>query len=131
MAELVDAADRELLRVKAERDFDRRRHSREFPIPEAPKVSDADPFAGLDQAAESAEPAAFGWRLWSALVTTPALAVPVVAAWLAAPLMADPALVRSIVTAAAIGALVVPWPPRRVAPRARSGWAGSSSPPPR
>jgi diguanylate cyclase (GGDEF)-like protein len=107
VADLLEAADHELLRVKSEREFDRRRHSRDFAIPEAPHVSDADPFAGLDSPRTGAEPAEFGWRPWGAVVTTVLLSLLVVAAWLAAPLAADAAVVRGIVTAATLATLIV------------------------
>jgi len=122
---LLESADAELLRVKSERDFDARRASRDYAIPAAPKVPEADVFAGLRRGAPEADTAEFGWRMGGALGAIAALATVVVGTWLLAPMTADAEQVRSAVTVAVVATLVVALgaAARRARGRERLGWA--------
>jgi diguanylate cyclase (GGDEF)-like protein len=122
---LLETADAELLRVKAERDFDARRASREYAIPAAPTTAGTDVFAGLTLDAGAADEAEFGWRIGGALAAIAALASIVVASWLLAPLTPDAELVRAAVTVGSLAALVVALAAAalRAQGRERVGWA--------
>ena len=106
VAELVASADVELLRVKAERAFDRERVSRDFTLPETVVTAQADVFAGLEAERAAAPPAA-GWRLRGGLAAGALALALVVGGWFAATLGSNPGAARGGITIVAIALVVV------------------------
>jgi diguanylate cyclase (GGDEF)-like protein len=124
VSELVEAADGELLRVKSERAFDRRRATSDFRVPDAPVSPQTDVFAALETEADAAPPQD-AWRLRGGVAAGAALVALVLAGWFAAALGATPGTTRAWITVVALGLLVVASgaAARRARGRERAGWA--------
>jgi HD domain len=122
--ELLEAADAQLLRVKAERAFDRERATRSFTIPEAPVAAERDVFAGLE-AGTDAPPAGGEWRLRAGIAVGAGLLGLVAAGWFAASLGRHSEATRAAITAGAVALVIVASAAAafRARGRERVGWA--------
>jgi diguanylate cyclase (GGDEF)-like protein len=122
--ELLKAADVELMRVKAERAFDRDHATPSFTIPEAPVAAQPDVFAGLEAGAD-ASPASGGWRLRAGLAAGAGVMGLVTAGWFAASLGSHSEALRAGIMAVAVVLVVVASAAAafRARGRERVGWA--------
>jgi diguanylate cyclase (GGDEF)-like protein len=122
--ELLEAADVELMRVKAERAYDRERTTHSFTIPEAPVAAQPDVFAGLEAETDSS-PAGDGWRLRAGLAAGAGLLGLVAAGWFAASLASHSEAIRAGITMVAVALVIVASAAAavRAQGRERLGWA--------
>ncbi len=122
--ELLEAADVQLMRVKAEHAFDRDRLTRSFTIPEAPLAAQPDVFAGLE-AGTDAPPLRDGWRLRAGIAAGAGLVALVTAGWFAAALGAHSEAIRAGIMALGVALVIVASAAAalRARGRERLGWA--------